>query len=381
MDKPKRVLQILASTMRAGVEMTVMNLYREIDRDHLQFDFIVHDLGQDDFGDEIAQMGGRVFRVPLLSQAGVPQFVQMVYKIIRQNGPYIAIHAHTDYQGGFSAMAAKKAGVPIRICHAHTNFTTLHAPLLTAKRRLGRLVIGRYATQRCACSQNAAIAQYGRHAVRKGLVQIVHNSIDLSGFITCPAQTRKELQKRCLADEQTRLIGYVGRFNPEKNPSFILDMANEAKQRGLNDRFVFVGTGVMLEELKNKRQALGLEETAFFLGTRNDVPALMQCFDLLVIPSFAEGFSLVAAEAQAAGTPVLAASCVPREADMGLGLLHWMDLKAGAAAFVDQAEAIMHSAIRPDPGTRISALKTRGFDSKTNFGITMNLYGLDQPTS
>ena len=381
MDKPKRVLHILASTMRAGVEMTIMNLYREIDRDNLQFDFIVHDLGQDDFGEEIAQMGGRVFRVPLLSQAGVPQFVQMVYKIIKQNGPYIAIHAHTDYQGGFSAMAAKKAGIPVRICHAHTNSTTLHSLALTVKRRLGRIIIGRYATQRCACSLNAAMAQFGRRTVRKGRVKIVYNSIDLSGFVSCPAQTKKDLQKLCLADEQTRLIGYVGRFNPEKNPSFILDMASETKKRGLNHRFVFAGTGVMLEELMKKRQVMGLEETAFFLGTRNDVPALMQCFDLLVIPSFAEGFSLVAAEAQAAGTPVLAASCVPCEADMGLGLMYWMDLKAGASAFVDQAEAIIRNATRPDPDTRISALKSRGFDAKTNVGIIMDLYGLDQPTS
>lgn len=376
MSKPKRILHIVASTMRAGVEMTVMNLYREMDRDKLQFDFVVHDLGNDDFGDEIAQMGGLVFRIPLLTKVGMPKFIKIICDILIQNGPYHAVHTHTDYQGGFSAMAAKKSGVPIRICHAHADPRSMYSLSLFAKIMLGRIVIWRYATQRCACSKNAGIALFGKRATEKGRVKIIRNSIDLSAFNDCTSQMREKLLRDCNADNFTRLIGFVGRLMPVKNPSFVLEMAAEAKKRNTNDRFVFVGTGDFLQELKRKSTDLGLNDSVVFLGTREDVPAIMQVLSIVVVPSLAEGFSLVTAEAQAAGTPVLAATSVPREADMGLDLVRYMRLDAGAAAWVRQMD-IMDLATRPDAKTRLNALKAKGLDAKNNVNAIMRLYGMD----
>ena len=379
MSNPQRVLHILSSTMRAGVEMTLMNVYREIDRDKLQFDFVVHDLGQDDFGNEIAQMGGKVFRIPLLSKVGLLRFVNIIHDIMIQNGPYIAVHTHTDYQGGVSAMAAKKAGVPIRICHAHSDTRSLQSLTLFVKIQIGRIFIQRYATQRCACSKKAGISLFGKRITDKGKVKIINNSVKLSEFRDCAPEVIKQLRHECNADKDTRIIGFVGRLNPEKNPSFIIDMAAESKKRNLNDRYIFVGTGVMLEALICKVKTLGLEDSVFFLGTRDDVPALMQCFSIMVVTSFAEGFSLVTAEAQAAGTPVLAASCVPPEADMGLDLLHFMPLSAGAGSWVEQVTPIVNATIRPDTETRISALKAKGFSAQDNVDIILSLYGLNTP--
>lgn len=376
MSNPKRVLQVVSSTMRAGVEMTVMNLYREIDRDKLQFDFIVHALGNDDFGDEIAQMGGRVFCIPLLSKVGIPKFLKIVYDILIQNGPYIAIHTHTDFQGGFFAKVAKRAGVPLRICHAHTDNRPIHSVSLFAKRMLGRFMIRRYATQRCACSKNAGIALFGNRATAKGRVKIIRNSINLSDYREISPQMREKLRGECGADEQARLIGFVGRLNPVKNPSFMLDMAVEAKKTNLSDRFIFIGTGDLLQELIDKSKSLGVDDIVVFLGTREDVPALMQCLSVVVVPSLAEGFSLVTIEAQAAGTPVLAASVLPRETDMGLNLVQYMRLDAGAQAWTLQVGALMNAAAAPGEKTRIGALSANGFDAKNNVNTTLGLYGV-----
>lgn len=376
MSKPNRVLQVMASTMRAGVEMTVMNLYREMDTDVVQFDFIVHDIGDDDFGEQITRMGGRVFRIPLLSKVGIPKFLKIVYDIMMQNGPYMAVHTHTDFQGGFFAKVAKKAEIPVRICHAHTDSRPMHSLSLFAKRMLGRVMISMFATQRAACSRNAGLALFGKHATRKGLVKVIYNSIDLSGFESALPQKMIELRKLCGAGEDTRLIGFVGRLNAVKNPSFVLDMAVESRKRNLNHRFIFVGTGDMRELLMEKRDSFGLADTVVFLGTRDDVPALMQCLSMVVVPSLAEGFSLVTVEAQAAGTPVLAASCIPEEADMGLGLLQYMRLDEGAGAWVDQIETLISSAMCPDTQTRIGVLRDKGFDAKTNVDVMMRLYGI-----
>jgi glycosyltransferase EpsF len=374
---PQRVLHIISSTMRAGVAAMVMNVYRHADRHKLQFDFVAHNLGDDDFGDEISRLGGKVFRVPFLSEAGMPGFVRLIRGIISDNGPYAAVHAHTDYQGGFSAMAAKQAGVPIRICHSHSDTRAIISPVFLAKKLLGRAIITRYATQRCACSLNAGLSLFGKHAMKQGRVTVIRNGIDLSGFTDYPPLVREQLRQSCGADDASRLIGYVGRLSPEKNPSFILDMAAEAQKQRLNYRFVFAGNGDLRDTLLRSRERLHLEDTVCFLGTRDDIPSLMQCFDMVVVPSFYEGLPMSALEAQAAGTPVIVTARVPREADMGLGLFHTMDLTAGAQGWLRRAGMLMTGTARPDAAERIQAIRNKGFDAAANAACIARLYGLN----
>ena len=377
MGAPARVLHVLSSTMRAGVEMMVMNLYREMDRSKVQFDFVAHDLGEDDLGEEIRRLGGRVFRVPLLSKVGIGPFVRIIRGVIKEHGPYAAVHTHTDYQGGFSALAAKQAGVARRICHAHLDTRGMHSPLFLAKKHLGRAYIRRNATRLCACSRYAGIALYGRRTMEKGLVRIINNGIDLTGYADFDPHTRESLLLSCNADGNARLIGNVARLNPVKNHAFLLDMAAEAKAAGLHYRFVIVGSGDLYEDLMEKRRRAGLTDTVFFLGTRDDVPQLMQCFDAFVLPSHAEGLPLTVIEAQAAGTPVVAAACVPDEADMGLGLLHKVPVESGALSWLDCIGRVTGQAGRPDAATRLNAVRRRGFDAKSNVRTVAALYGLD----
>jgi len=376
MPEQKRVLHVVASTSRAGVEMALMNLYRRIDRQKLRFDFVAHDRGNDDLSREIEEMGGRVFKVPLMTRVGVFRFMNTIYRIIRDNGPYIALHTHTDHQGGFCAAAAKKAGVPLRICHAHTDTRSLRSAAYLAKRLIGRFVINLYATRKCACSENAAAALFGRRAVKKGEVTLIKNGVELSGFADIPARDKERIRAELGACGREILIGYVGRLSPEKNPGFIIEMAKESAAAGDGFRFAFAGDGVLADCLKKESDASGVSGRCVFLGTREDAALLMQCFDIVVVPSLSEGFSLVCAEAQAAGTPVLAASCVPAEADMGLGLFFRMSLRDGAHEWLLRAREIVSSSKRPDEDTRFAALRKKGHDVSDNVGVYMRLYGL-----
>lgn len=372
----QRVLHIISSTMRAGVAMMVMNLYRELDRETIQFDFVAHDLGDDDFGEEIKSLGGRVFRIPFLSEAGMTGFVRHIRDFIKTHGPYAAVHAHTDYQSGFCALAARQAGVPIRICHAHSDTRGIRSPLFLLKKRLGRALIDRWATQRCACSMSAGISTFGRRAADRGLVTIIRNGINLAEYSDYPPYVKAALLSVCRAGSTTRIIGCVGRLSPEKNPAFILDMAIEARRAGLDFRFVYIGTGDMRNSLSRRCIQMALDDTVFFLGVRNDVPQLLQCLDMVVVPSYTEGFSLAALEAQAAGTPVLASSGVPDEADLGLGLFHALPLSTGAAAWSAKAAALMTDVRRPAGAERIHAVRERGYDAKANVAGILRLYGV-----
>ena len=142
-------------------------------------------------------------------------------------------------------------------------------------------------------------------------------------------------------------------------------------------RFAFAGTGDMLKALTERRNRMGLDDTVCFLGSRGDIPSLMPCFDLLLVPSFTEGFCLAALEAQAAGTPVLATTGVPPEADTGLGLFVTMPLSAGADAWAQKAADIIRATIRPDIEMRRRAIRMRGFDTGSDANDLLKLYGIN----
>ncbi|MGI5919606.1 MAG: glycosyltransferase [Christensenellales bacterium] len=372
----QRVLHVISSTMRAGVTIMVMNMYRAVDREKVQFDFIAHDLGDDDFGPEIEALGGRVFCLPFLSRAGMSGYVRLVRDILQKNGPYAAVHAHTEYQAGFVALAAHQAGVPVRICHAHADTRYVHSPLFLLKKMLGRALIERYTTQRYAASTSAALSTFGARAVKAGQVLIVPNRIDVSAFGDRTPESRANLSAACNAAPDSRILGCVGRLSAEKNPGFVLDIAAAAKQAGMGMRFAFAGTGNMLESLTERRSRMGLEDTVFFLGSRGDIPSLMPCFDLLLVPSYTEGFCLAALEAQAAGTPVLASTGVPPEADMGLGLFFTLPLSAGTDAWAQKAADIIRTAAPPDIKTRRQVIRMRGHDTSTDANGLLRLYGI-----
>jgi glycosyltransferase EpsF len=303
-------------------------------------------------------------------------YVRLVRDILQKNGPYAAVHAHTEYQAGFVALAAHQAGVPVRICHAHADTRYVHSPLFLLKKMLGRALIERYATQRYAASTSAALSTFGARAVKAGQVLIVPNRIDVSAFGDRTPESRANLSAACNAAPDSRILGCVGRLSAEKNPGFVLDIAAAAKQAGMGMRFAFAGTGNMLESLTERRSRMGLEDTVFFLGSRGDIPSLMPCFDLLLVPSYTEGFCLAALEAQAAGTPVLASTGVPPEADMGLGLFFTLPLSAGADAWAQKAADIIRTAAPPDIKTRRQVIRMRGHDTSTDANGLLQLYGI-----
>jgi len=212
--------------------------------------------------------------------------------------------------------------------------------------------------------------------VKSGRVIIMPNRIDVSAFGDRTDDARAALESVCHAGPNTRILGCVGRLSPEKNPGFALDITAAAQLAGLDVRVAFAGAGDMLDTLTERRNRMGLADRVCFLGSRDDIPALMPCFDALLVPSYTEGFCLAALEAQAAGTPVLATTGVPPEADMGLNLFFTLPLAAGADAWARKAGEIIQTVVRPDAETRRRAIRMRGHDAASD-GALLKLYGIN----
>src|SRR4051794_37286358 len=102
---------------RGGAETLIMNLYRNIDRSKVQFDFLTCKEGV--FEAEIREMGGRVHRIPYITDVGHFKYLKELNRFFSLNNQYKVIHSHMDKMSGLVLREARKAGIPIRISHSH----------------------------------------------------------------------------------------------------------------------------------------------------------------------------------------------------------------------------------------------------------------------
>src|SRR5690625_1806785 len=117
MDRPLRILHVVVNMNRGGAETLIMNLYRNINRAKVQFDFLTFKAGV--FDAEIINMGGKVHRIPYITDVGHIGFIQRLSKFLKENQEYQVIHSHMDKMSGLILKSAKQARIPIRIAHSH----------------------------------------------------------------------------------------------------------------------------------------------------------------------------------------------------------------------------------------------------------------------
>ncbi len=335
MAQPIRVLQIFGSLNVGGAESRVMDIYRYIDRDRVQFDFLSMQTDKQYFEGEISSFGGKIIKVPPPRESGILGNFKSIINAIKLNGPYDVVHAHTSHHCGVVMLAAKLAGVPIRISHARTT-SSRHLGLKTKiMLKIGRTLINLFATKKLAISKDAALYLYGERCVNKGETIIVQNAIDTSKYFTKNTEASNELRRIYSLENNGPIIGHVGRFDSMKNHTFLIDIMTEFVKRNPDSLLIFIGDGPKRKEIEEKAERRNLKNNVLFLGIRNDVNIWMKIFDIVVMPSLFEGLCGVAIEAQAAGTPSVLSKGIPREVDLGTGLIKFVSLDEDLNKWLD----------------------------------------------
>jgi glycosyltransferase EpsF len=373
-QNPQRILHIVSAMNRGGAETVLMNVHRHLNRSKVQFDYVSHSTKKCDFDDEIASLGGQIYRIPSLGQSGPISYIRSLKKIMSAHD-YAAVHAHTDYQSGFVTLAAKMIGINKRICHSHSsNWGRSNG--LKGKIALKALqaIIKYSATDCCACSVAAAHFLFGRDWANTNKVRVLKNGIDIDQFIHCTVRDDSVRQELNIAPG-TKIIGHIGRFSPSKNHQFLLRILERMLEGGKQVVAVFVGDGPLMQEVEHQANQLGIYNYTRFLGVRNDIPRLMAAFDVFVFPSLFEGFGMVTLEAQASGTPCVAADTVPKATDLGLGLMSFVSLDASLNSWIDKIDHAMLTD-RPDAKRIYSHFIKSGFDIKQNIEDWMAVYGI-----
>ena len=295
-EEPIRIAQIIGKWLGGGVESVVMNYYRHLDHDKIQFDFICDDDSTNIPYDEIEKLGGKVILIPPYQK--VFKYQKELRRVLR-DGKYKIVHSHINTLSVFPLYAAKKVGVPVRIAHSHstTNKKEWKKNLL---KQVLRPFSKKYATNYMCCSELAGRWLFGDKTYDEGKVYLLNNAIDLDKF-KYDKKIRDKKRKELGIKEDTIVIGHIGRFVAQKNHTFLIDIFNQFHKKEKNSILLLAGQGPLQEEIKNKVRELGLDDSVRFLGQRNDANELYQAFDVFLLPSLYEGLPVVGVEAQASG--------------------------------------------------------------------------------
>lgn len=344
-----RVLQVVTYMGRGGLETMLMNYYRHMDRKKVQFDFLVHRDFEADYDAEILALGGKIWRLPRLNPLS-PDYRRQLSRFFRDHPEYRIVHSHLDCMAGVPLDAARKNGVPVRIAHAHNSSQTRDLKyLLKLWYKQG---IRRQATHLFACGRSA-----GEWMFCTEDFQILNNAVDASRY-AFDRELRAQVRQELGIEPAARVIGHVGRFSPQKNHSFLLDLFAKLPP---NHILLLVGDGELRNSSEVRAMELGIRDRVIFAGVRSDVERLLQAMDVFVFPSVFEGLPVSVIEAQAAGLPCLISDKVPIECKI-TDLVRQVPLDAGAEAWaVGAGEAELEA--RRDT---LKEIRAAGFDIREN---------------
>lgn len=346
-----RVLQVVTHMERGGLESMLMNYYRYIDREKIQFDFLVHRQERAAYDDEIEAMGGKIYRLPRL----VPwskAYLTTLNRFFDEHPEYRIVHVHQDCLSSVILKAAQQHNIPVRIAHSHSanQDKNLKYPVKLWYKRS----ISKYATNLFACGEDAGDWMFGGEPF-----QIINNAIDVAAYTYVP--TKRQEMRRQLGLENELTIGHVGRFNQPKNHPFLLDIFAVLLKKEPNAILLLVGGGENMPKIQAKAHTLGIAEHVRFLGVRSDVADLMQAMDVFVFPSLYEGLPVTMVEAQAAGLPCLISDKIPPECILTNGLVGVLPLSAEPETW---AAKILEKKNLPRIDRR-SEIAAHGFDITT----------------
>ena len=361
-----RVLHSVSNMARAGIETMLMNYYREIDREQLQFDFLANKPIPGEYDEEIRSLGGRVFVSPGLNPLHYPAYRRCVKTLLADNPEIKILHAHNEAMGYYALQSAKDAGLPVRIAHAHN--TRIIRDYKYPLKLVCKALLPGAATDYWSCGRDAGIYYYGKKRWEKEGF-ILHNAIALERF-----SYQEELRERLRREhglEDAFVIGHVGRFNLQKNHSRLMDIFAAISQIEPRARLVLIGGGELEKATRDKACALGLTDRVLFAGQTANVNQWYQAMDCFVLPSLFEGLPVVGVEAQTAGLPCFFSDCVTDEILLAPDSCR-VPLEASDGEWAKRILSVKERAIDRTKGTQL--VRSAGFDIHTEAKKLQEIY-------
>lgn len=369
----KKVLHIVGGMDIGGTETMIMNLYRKLNT-NIQFDFISYYEKDGYYDAEIRELGGQVITIESPNKVGMIKSIKNLCKVIKENGSYDAVHAHTLFNCGVAMIAAKLSGVKIRVSHAHTNLDYTGNIIKKIYIWCMRKTINLFSTDCIACSESAGKYLFGEKIVSSKKYKLLPNYVDYKKYLNC--NDTKSIREELGIKTDDIVVGHVGRFVDAKNHKFLIEIINEMAKVNKRVKAILVGDGELRKETECYAKELGIRENIYFLGIREDVDRILNNLDIFIFPSIYEGLGLVMIEAQSSGVSCLVSEAIQREADLDIGLVKQINLDDGVGIWAKETFELIKNKGK-DRELIINAIKNKGYDLNNIVSTLLGVYKLD----
>lgn len=357
-----KVLVLITVMDRAGAETMMMNYFRNIDRDKIQIDFLINRDDKADYEEEVERLGSHIYHMCPLFPGKFRKYQKEFKRFLQEHPGYDIVHSHLEERSYYALKISKKMGIPVRIVHAHSVPQGRNLKMIA--RKYFRWRLKKYYTYAFACGMNPAKWLFGTTEN----VVIMKNAVDTTCF-QYSDKTRDEMRKALGIHEKQLVVGHIGRFIPEKNQKFLVDIFQNVNNYRKDSILLLIGGGKPKTEVKYKKeviekvQKLGLQDKVRFLGVRDDIEGLLQAIDVLVMPSVSEGFPVTLVEAQSSGLRCLASDVVSNDVNV-TETIQYMSLEEDEAEWANKILAMETEELpRKEMASKV---KEAGLDIKEN---------------
>lgn len=367
MDKI-RILHFCDTLSRSsGVMSVIMNYYKNIDVNQVQFDFLYFKDSDNNYIDEIKNLGGNVYKIDKpLPTIKFRKYFRYEFSEIQKNYEYKILHIHSPYLSFIFSKECKKQGVQYFIGHSHATTYSDHFIGKIRNSIIKKLFMKQYFTNYMTCSIAASDFLFGKKAYKQKKVYMLNNAVDTDKFSF--NQELRNIHRENNNLNEKIVIGHVGRLEKQKNQLFLLKSFNELnKDFPSKYKLMVIGEGSLEQVLIKYIKENNLENDVLLLGFRNDVDQLFNAMDIFALPSLFEGLPVVAVEAQTNNLPVILSDTITKE----VGISNYQFLKIKNPKLWSDAFANQPIKTRMNTNKEIIS---KGFDIKVESKKLVNYY-------
>lgn len=307
MSEPIRILHMIGSLNIGGSQAMILNLYRKVDKNRIQFDFIIDHPDHLYYKDELESMGAKIYVFPSFNLRNVISIKHFWNDFFKAHPEYKVLHSHVRSYASIYLPVAKKNGL-ITIIHSHS--TSNGSGVSSFVKSIMQYPLRYQADYFFACSLEAGKWLFGEKVVKTERFYVVRNAIDAKHYIY-NREIHDLYRKQLHIPFDSIVYTHVGRFHAAKNHDFLIDLFKSLYAKNHNSFLVLVGDGDEKERIEDKVNTLGLQDRVLFIGATSNVNAYLQIADYFLFPSLWEGLGISAIEAQAAGLPCVCSDNIP----------------------------------------------------------------------
>lgn len=364
-----RILYFVDCLEHGGIQSLLWEIIKRLDKNEFEISILSFDFNRDyELEKVMTNMGVNIYKIPRPEKQPF-KCLKMCKQIFKDNC-FDVVHCHSSSKSAIVLKYAYKYNVKLRIVHAHSDHFQSSNVL---KKIIGHILFiptCRYANKYMACSKNAAKLMFKHFYAKKIEPIIVNNAIDLSRF-QYSKEYREDIRKMYNINDDTFVLGHIGRFVRVKNHLFLIDIFNDLLKLKPNSQLIFVGDGELLDKCKQKVNDLKINDKVIFAGYQSVTEKFYSAFDAFILPSLYEGLPIVGVEAQASGLPCYFSNKITDSVNICSDNCHIVDIKKSSE---DWAKIINKTKLNYERLKAIDVLSKVGFNINEVVNYLTELY-------